>query len=417
MIRIIKIIFVIILLIIIISYFLPTSQKDFFVLYDKEDNASQSLKEFQSRATKTINVDHVAWQYYVRGKGEKTILFLHGMGGAYDLWWQQINALEVNYKVISYSLPENIDSLEKALKGITKILETEKITTFYGVGTSMGGYIMQYLVQKMPNRVEKAVFGNTFSVNDILLTKNKQKSKIIPFLPEIVISKLAEKQLKEKLIPAGKNSKLLASFLPSLPFSKKQFINRYHIVVDPFPLKNNYAIKRIPKLIIESDNDPLVEKELRKDLKNVYHDAKVYTFHKEGHFPYINAAGQYNKVLMDFFNKENTYLEIEKTITNYFNGRKTANINLLKKAFSSDATLHTIKAGKNLEITLKDYFEKVMSDGVQKVETSIIDGNIKNNIATFQTSFIYPKVSYTDYLTLMKIDNKWLITAKTFTKN
>lgn len=299
--RIIKLILLITLLIIFISYFIPSSSKDFFALYNKDDFSSKSLKEFQSRATKSIIVDGIEWTYFSGGKGNKTILFSHGMGGSYDLWWQQVIALEESYKVITYSLPEEISSLKQAKKGILQILKTEQVDKFYGVGTSMGGYIMQYLAQQIPNRIEKIIFGNTFPVNNIIRVKNKTKSKIIPLLPEVIISKLAKKQLNEKLIPAGKNSKLLAAFLPSLPFSKKQFINRYSVVVDPFLVRNSYDTKRIPKLIIESDNDPLVEKELRENLKKSYPKAIVFTFHNEGHFPYINAANQYNKVLIDFF--------------------------------------------------------------------------------------------------------------------
>lgn len=400
-----------------VSYLIPSISKDFFELYKKEDFASKTLKEFQSRNLKTTTIDNVNWHYYSGGKGDKTILFLHGMGGAYDLWWQQIIALEDEFRIISYSLPEDINSLEQTKKGILKILEAENVDRFYGVGTSMGGYILQYLVQKIPNRVEKAVFGNTFPVNNLIQTKNKSKSKIIPWLPEILISKLASKQLNTKLIPAGKNSKLLAAFLPSLPFTKEQFINRYGVVIDPFVIKDNYLISRIPKLIIESDNDPLVEKELRESIKNIYQEAKVFTFHNEGHFPYINAAQQYNTVLKDFFNDENNYLEIEKTIFKYFKGRKSANIELLKSAFTPNAILHTVINNKIMDISLNKYFEVVSIDGAQKVNTLIIDGNVVNNIASFQTSFVYPKVTYNDFLILLKTDDNWKIKSKTFTKN
>ncbi len=413
----IKMIFILLVLIIGLTYFVPSSSKDFFKLYKKEDVASKNLKLFQSRKTKTIVINNVKWTYYTGGKGKKTILFLHGMGGAYDLWWQQILALEQKYKVISYSLPEEINSLTQAKNGIEKILETEKVETFYGIGTSMGGYILQYLVQKMPNRIEKAVFGNTFPVNDLISTKNKTKSKIIPLLPEILISKLANKQLKEKLLPAGKNSELLAAFLPSLPFSKRQFINRYAVVIDPFSMKGSYAINKIPKLIIESDNDPLVEKKLRDELKKCYSKAQVVTFHNEGHFPYINAAPEYNKVITDFFDSSNPFDSIENTIHNYFSGRKLANIELLNDAFSDTAKLYTLKNDKILEIPLQSYLNKVKSDGKQNATTTIVNGSIVNNMASFQTSFVYPKVSYTDYLTLMKIEGKWKIIAKTFTKN
>ena len=110
---------------------------------------------------------------------------------------------------------------------------------------------------------------------------------------------------EKNIYPAGKNSKLLTSFLPSLPFSKKQLIGRYYVVVDYFePDTTNEAIKQIPKLIIESDNDPLIPPHLRKRLKELYPEARVYTFHNEGHFPYINAAEEYNSVLKNFFEDE-----------------------------------------------------------------------------------------------------------------
>lgn len=44
------------------------------------------------------------------------------------------------------------------------------------------------------------------------------------------------------------------------------------------------------KLIIESNKDPLVSEELRNQIKTTYQDAKIYTFDKKGHFPYLNEA-------------------------------------------------------------------------------------------------------------------------------
>ncbi|VAW26780.1 hypothetical protein MNBD_BACTEROID04-901, partial [hydrothermal vent metagenome] len=220
-----KRIFISLIIIIIGIYLIPAPKTNFFELYPINDNYSQSLKNFQAKPTKEVTINGVKWIYYVGGSGTKTILFIHGMGGAYNLWWQQIIKFEKSYNVISYTLPEDINSLQKTSEGILKILETEKIDKFYVVGTSMGGYIAQYLVSTIPDRIEKAVFGNTFPPNNLIAKENKTKSKLLPFLPEIIISKLGEKTLDKKIIPAAKNSKLLKAFLVSLPFSKKQFIN------------------------------------------------------------------------------------------------------------------------------------------------------------------------------------------------
>ncbi len=412
-----KFAFLILVIFVIAVYFIPAPQPDFFKLYAQNDVSGQSLKEFKSRATKKVMVNDIAWNYYAGGNGNKTILFIHGMGGSYDLWWQQVVAFEKDYKVISYTLPESINSLEMVSIGILKILEAENVDNFYAVGTSMGGYIAQYLVSIIPNRIERAVFGNTFPPNNLIAKENETKSKIIPYLPEIIISKLGKEKLNNEIVPAAKNSPLLKAFLVSLPFSKQQFINRYYIIVDRFSIiPDKYEIKRIPKLIIESDNDPLVQPELRKKIKELYANAEVFTFHQEGHFPYINAASAYNKALRNFLEKENDYEIAEKTITNYFEGRKNANLSQLKNAFSADAILITSQDDKELIIPFFAYLSKVQTDGIQQVETKIMDGDITGNIACYKTSLIYSDKSYTDYLTLVKMQNEWKISCKTFTK-
>ncbi len=296
-------IFLLFILLLIVVYYYPAPSRDFHKLYPFDDSISKSYKEFQERKTKEITIDNVKWTYYTGGKGSKTILFLHGMGGSYDIWWQQIQEFEKDHTVISYTLPEEINSLKKTAKGIKAILSQEKIDSFTAVGSSMGGYITQYLVQTIPNQIESVVFANTFPPNDIISKENEKTAKILPNLPEILIVKLGDQKLKKEIVPAANKSKLLDAFLPSIPFSKKQFINRYAVVVDTFNVNATDSIfKKIPKLIIESDNDPMVNRELRDAIKSLYPEASVFTFHNAGHFPYINEAEKYNRVLQDFLN-------------------------------------------------------------------------------------------------------------------
>lgn len=292
--------FMLVLAIIAITYFLPPPHHDFFELYPENDVFAQKLKEFRTRPLKKIELNGESWFYYSGGKGTKTLLFIHGMGGAYDIWWNQIIAFENQFKTIAFTLPQKVNTLEKAEKGILKILQAEKIQQFSVIGTSMGGYIAQYLTQHHPERIEQAIFGNTFPPNDLLLNKNRTKRKMIPFLPEILLYWLSKKNLINVILPAAQNNALLYAVLQGLPFNKKQFINRLDIVLQPFPIpvKNN----SVPLLIFESDNDPLIPKTLREQLKHLYPDAKVHTFHQQGHFPYLNAASEYNQVLNHFLN-------------------------------------------------------------------------------------------------------------------
>ncbi len=203
-------------------YQIPAVKKDFTDLYPNNDAAAQSLQTFRNKKIKEIEVNNIKWLYYCGGQGSETILFLHGMGGAYDLWWQQVLYFEPKYRVISYTLPPPISSLKQAAEGIEAILKQEKVTSCNLVGTSMGGYIAQYLVQTMPQHISKAVFGNTFPPNDLIKKENRFTSILVRFLPEAVIAYFAEQNLKKKVLPAAsKNQELLAAFLLSLPFSKQ----------------------------------------------------------------------------------------------------------------------------------------------------------------------------------------------------
>lgn len=291
----------ILIILIIVIYLIPAPKGDFFKLYPFNDPVAHGLMNFRARPLKSIQVDGNRWEYYSGGKGEKTILFIHGMGGAYDIWWNQITVLEKEYRVITYTLPKKIKSLKKAEEGIRAILDQEKVDRFIAIGTSMGGYIAQYLVKTMPASIEKAVFGNTFPPNRLYIKVNKKKRTYLPLLPELYIWKLAQNELREKLLPAGHHDKLLAAFLPGLSFSKKQFFNRYDIVVDWFnATSETQRTENIPKLILESDNDPLVPSLLRAKLKITWPEAQVHFFHNEGHFPYLTAVKEYNRILMGF---------------------------------------------------------------------------------------------------------------------
>ena len=119
---------------------IPVKQNDFTAYYPQEDHIKESLFQFRTHPTKTISHDGRDWDYLSIGEGPKHLLFLHGMGGAYDIWFQQIEALTDSFHIISLTLPE-VNSLSDASSGILEILNEEDIDQVNLIGTSMGGYI------------------------------------------------------------------------------------------------------------------------------------------------------------------------------------------------------------------------------------------------------------------------------------
>lgn len=286
-----------------ILYIWPVSQIPFDTLYAKVDPAVvNSLQSFrQANPPRQLQVDDVTWEYIALGEGQETILFLHGMTGAYDIWWQQMEALKGQYRMISVTYPP-VRSLEEMETGVLAILEKEGVTDFNVVGTSLGGYFAQYLVAKHPERIRRAVLSNTFPPNDLIAEKNRTLGTILPYLPEWLVLSVFRGNFQQIIYPTSGNDELTLAFLNEIGYgrmSKAQLVGRYYCVIEKFAAPT----PTVAVMIIESDNDPLVELTLREQLKATYPNAIVHTFSGVGHFPYLNRPQEYTQLLVDFLNK------------------------------------------------------------------------------------------------------------------
>lgn len=248
---------------------------------------------------KSLVVHGVKWDYLSVGQGDQTILFLHGMTGSYDIWWQQIEGFKTDHRVIAVTYPA-VGTLEGLEKGVLAILDKEGVTSFDVVGTSLGGYFAQYLVAKHPDRIQKAVFANTFPPNDLIKQKNGTIGSLVPYLPEWLVMRVLQGSFQNSLYPASGKDELTLAFLSEIAqgrMRKDQVAARYKCVVEKFDPPANTSI---PILIIEASNDPLVEPALRQQLKETYSGAKVVTV-DNGHMPYLATPDFYNQQLKDFF--------------------------------------------------------------------------------------------------------------------
>jgi pimeloyl-ACP methyl ester carboxylesterase len=294
------------LIVIMAVYLYPVPRVPFDDVYAKVDSAqSQSLQSFRAaHPAQTLKINGVDWEYVAFGEGDETILFLHGMTGAYDIWWNQMEALQNEYRVISVTYPA-VDSLAEMSDGVFAILDVEDVERTNIVGTSLGGYLTQYIVANHPTRVLRAVFSNTFPPNDLIAEKNKSIGMALPFLPEWLVIDVLRGSFAASVYPASGNDELTLAFLNEISYGrmrKAQVVGRFYGVVEKFTVPDLEALN-IPVLIIEADNDPLVELTLREQLKEIYPSAEVHTFSNVGHFPYLNRPEEYTELLSEFLGK------------------------------------------------------------------------------------------------------------------
>jgi len=291
-------------IIVLIVYLYPVPKISFQALADKvnSDTVSSLMAFRDAHVPQTLDVNGMPWEYIAYGGGDETIIFLHGMTGAADIWWLQMEAFKDDYRVISLTYPP-VDTLAEMSQGVRAILAQEGVDQTNIVGSSLGGYLTQYLVAHYPEKIKRAVFANTFPPNDLIAEKNATIGKLLPFLPEWAIMSVLRGSFEGDVYTASGNSELVLAYMLEQSYGrmkKAQVVGRFHCVVDPFDPPDIEAL-HIPVMILEADNDPLVEAVLRAQLKAAYPSAQVHTLHDVGHFSYLNNAGEYTELLRAFF--------------------------------------------------------------------------------------------------------------------
>ena len=259
-----------------------------------------SLAAFrQTHPPARLLLDGASWEYVCTGRGEQALLFLHGMAGAFDIWWQQIEALKDRFRIVSPNYPA-IATLEGLRRGIEAVLEAADVQRFAVVGTSLGGYLAQYLIACQPERIRRAVLANTFPPNSILARRTRGADLLIRLVPQALLMAGMRWNTRLSIYPASGRSALLKAYLDEGTYhsmDKARFLARYRAVVEWFDPPD---ISGIPAMIIESANDPLISPALQQLLKRTYPSARVHSFGAVGHFPYMNEPQAYTSVLEEF---------------------------------------------------------------------------------------------------------------------
>jgi hypothetical protein len=110
--------------------------------------------------------------------------------------------------------------------------------------------------------------------------------------------------------------------------------------------------------------------------------------------------------------------EIEKVIGNYFEGYQNANTELIKSAFHQDTRLLSVDEGK-LDVTeMKDWLvnleDRQQRGDIRKGKLIIKSIDVKDYTAMAKLEIQFEKFIFTDYLSLLQIDGKWMIVGKIY---
>jgi hypothetical protein len=115
--------------------------------------------------------------------------------------------------------------------------------------------------------------------------------------------------------------------------------------------------------------------------------------------------------------QESEEAAVRAAIEHYFQGHATGQGEHFRKVFHPDAKLFFIREGKLTQWTSEEYISraagKPAADEAQR-KRRIDSIDITGDSAFVKLTLDYPGVVFTDYMSMLKIDGRWMIVNKTF---
>lgn len=236
------------------------------------------------------------WGVIEVGADGPVLLLIPGTLGRGDIFWQQIDALKDRARIVAVTYPAQGGVAEWA-QDLALLMDqrgTDKATC---LGSSLGGFLVQYLAAVHPEKVERLLPANT------LVSTERSRSRP-PYTSDLDTAPIDE---------------LRAGFAMGLGAWREAHPDQADLVelllaevggrIPEIELRSRLnGLKKAPPLpalafpkdriaTIEGDDDPLISREMREEARALLQPGTSYRFNWGGHFPYVVRPALYVSLL------------------------------------------------------------------------------------------------------------------------
>ena len=112
---------------------------------------------------------------------------------------------------------------------------------------------------------------------------------------------------------------------------------------------------------------------------------------------------------------------IRQTVQYYFDGGKNRDSLTLRKAFHPEARMLFSREGKLVVVPIGEYITRVGSERlkpgeVDSTERKVVSVDVAGDAAVAKLELRRPDARLIDYMSLLKVDGRWLIVGKIFNR-
>lgn len=271
-----------------------------------------------------LNSEEIA--YSETGKGETTLLFVHGLSSTMDSWQKNISELKDQYHTIAVDLPgygkssknKTDYSLKEYAMMLNDFIQKKELENVVLVGHSMGGQISIHTVLNYPQNFEKLVLIapagiETFSEKEAAIMKSAYTPAMVESTSDEQI--LANYKLNFYSFPEDAlkmvDQRIAMKKAEDFPQYAETVVNNIHAMLDE-PVIDRLSELDLPVLMIFGKNDMLIPNRyfhpeesidnLLKVSKDRIKDLKVETIDEAGHFVNFEKCDQVNEAIRNFIN-------------------------------------------------------------------------------------------------------------------
>lgn len=199
------------------------------------------------------------------------------------------------------------NTVQDYLRGIDQIVQKEDVKNLVVYGASFGGLIAQCWVRRHPEQVTHLILSGAGFPEPSRARTNRRLLHVLPFIPERSVRLFLRVLLRLMLRNVLSDQRALwrreyGQLISRI--SRADLVSRYRIAID---FDENYHFTDSDlnvwpgkMLILEGSADRIAGKKIRNGLRNLYPQARLYTFPEAGHSAMLTHTKEWLTVLSDF---------------------------------------------------------------------------------------------------------------------
>jgi pimeloyl-ACP methyl ester carboxylesterase len=272
------------------------------------------------RELKRIEVEGVEANYIDVGSGdEEPVLLVHGLGGQWQNWLENIPRLAQNRRVVAMDLPgfgltPEPDDGEITIPGYGRWVNTLADKLGLGqvefVGNSMGGYIAAEVAIQFPERVSRLVLVSAAGISsaETLQAPILTVARVATAVTTNTAAShrgLAARPLTRHaaLALVARHPRLLKADLAYEGFfkgaGKPGFDAALRACLD-YDFRDRLPDVKVPTLVVWGEKDSIIPVRDADEFERLIEDSRKVVMKDTGHIPMAERPQAFNDVLVDF---------------------------------------------------------------------------------------------------------------------